>query len=89
MEGDTTNMEVAHPGFGSGLSAAIERHRRPKPAVESNYDRLEPAPPVAPAVPPAVQLPSRTRGVIELVVGVVGALMVFDSSLRAWRHRRA
>jgi hypothetical protein len=82
-------MEVAHPGFGSGLSAAIERHHRSKPAVESNYDRREPMPPVAPAAPAAVRPHSRTRGVVELAVGVAGALVVIDGGLRAWRHRRA
>ncbi len=80
-------MEVAHSGFGSGLSAAIKRHHPPKPAIESN-DRLEPAPPVEPGVHVAVRPRSRTRGVIELAVGVVGALMVLDG-LWAWQRRRA
>jgi hypothetical protein len=87
--GDTRNMEVAHPGFGSGLSAAIERRHRPKPAVEANDDRIEPVPPAAPAVPAAVRPRSRTRGVVELAVGVVGALVVIDGGLRAWQRVRA
>lgn len=90
--------------FGSGLTAAIERHNRhdlddsadgrPRLTVESNRDRL------ALEVDPGEPVPSdhdtheraatreATRGLVELAVGVVGALIVIDG-FRAWRSKHA
>jgi hypothetical protein len=83
-------MDAAHPVFGGGLSAAIERHHhhpKPRPAVDSNYKRLEITPTLEAACEPEAER-GETRGLVELALGVVGTLAVIDGLRSAWLRLR-